>query len=413
LAENKSPFRWVVLLLTVLVNLCANGMNLSCMPSLYGEIVRDIPMTHTQWGAVWGASFIPAVIFSLIGGMCADRVGTRSIVGFAVILTGIFGIGRAFAQDFSQLIWLMLLLGISSSFLRPNLPKSLGHWFPPGELGLANGFLIAGLCVGAGSALMLSGVYLSPLVGGWRRVMWLYGLLSIVSGALWLLIFREGQSFSHNHPAKSKKFDFREAITVVIRARDLWFLMASRFCIVGSIFAVIGFLPELLVSKGMKPSLAHLSSSLIYYVNIVGVIVVPIISDKVGLRKVFIWPFSLLGALLVILLGVFDGISSLIICAFLGLIVGFIPLMMTIPMEMDGIGHRYMGTALGLSLSIGNLGNFVVPLLGGKIIDLTGKELTAFIFWGILMIIGALFILPMKETGSKLKLLPVIGNPVE
>jgi nitrate/nitrite transporter NarK len=87
--------------------------------------------------------------------------------------------------------------------------------------------------------------------------------------------------------------------------------------------------------------------------------------------------------------------------------------MMTIPMEMDGIGHRYMGTALGLSLSIGNLGNFVVPLLGGKIIDLTGKELTAFIFWGILMIIGALFILPMKETGSKMKSLPVIGNPVE
>jgi len=413
LAENKSPFRWVVLLLTVLVNLCANGMNVSCMPPLYGEIAREIPMTHTQWGAVWGVSFVPTVIFTLVAGICADRIGTRLIVGFAVILMGVFGIGRAFAQDFSQLLWLMLLLGISSSFLRPNLPKSLGHWFPPGEMGLANGLLVAGLCVGAGTALMLSGVYLSPLVGGWRRVMWFYGLISIMLGALWLLIFREGQSFSHNHPETGQKFDFREAIAVVIRTRDLWFLMASRFCIVGSLFAVIGFLPELLVSKGMKPSLAHLSSSLIYYVNIVGVIVVPILSDKVGLRKIFIWPFSLLGALLVILLGLFYGISALIICAFLGLIVGFIPLMMTIPMEMDGIGHRYMGTALGLSLSIGNLGNFVAPILGGKIIDLTGKELIAFIFWGILMAIGALLILPMKETGSKMKALPLIGTPVE
>ncbi len=95
---DKASFRWVVLLLAFLVNLCANGMIFSCMPPLYREIVKDIPMTHVQWGTVWGIGFFPMMIFTLIGGMYADRVGTRSIVGLSTIFMGIFGIGRAFLR---------------------------------------------------------------------------------------------------------------------------------------------------------------------------------------------------------------------------------------------------------------------------------------------------------------------------
>lgn len=413
LDEQKLPFRWVVLLLAVLVNLFVIGMGLSCMPTLYGEIVQTIPMTYTQWGTIWGIRSVPMMVFTLIGGMAADRIGIRVTIGLATIFMGIFGIGRAFAQDFNQLFWTMFLIGISSSFLMPNLPKALGHWFPSGELGLANGLLIAGVCVGSGSALMLSGIYISPLLGGWRNVMWLYGIIAVGLGAAWLWIIREG-GVSAAYPHESEDvFSFREALSVVIRVRDQWFLMAARFCIFGALIAVIGFLPEILVAKGMDPSLAHLSSSLIYYANIVGVIVIPILSDKVGLRKIFIWPFALLGAVLILLLGMAEGITSLILCAMLGLFVGFIPLMMTMPMEMQSIGPRHFGTALGLVGTLGNFGSFIAPMLGGKLIDATGKQGAAFIFWGLLMVIGALLIFPMRETGNKIKTLAVIENPME
>lgn len=398
MTENQSSFRWVILLLTVLVNLFASGMSVNCMPSLYGEIAIEIPMTHTQWGTLWGITFLPMMIFTLLGGMYADRLGTRWLVGLATIAMGICGIGRAYAQEFNHLLFLMFLLGIGSSLLMPTLPKSLAHWFPSNELGLANGLLIVGICIGSGSALLTSGSYLSPLMGGWRNVMWLYGIICIALGTLWLLVFREHQRFQHeqiNH-----KFSFRTSLSTVIRVKDLWLLMLSRFCIVGVLIAVIGFLPELLASKGMKQSLADLSSSLIYYVNIIGVIAVPLLSDKLGLRKIFIWPCALTGAVLVITLGFFQGSTCLFVCALLGLLVGFIPLMNTIPLEMEGIELRYAGTALGLLLTLGNLGSFLAPLLGGILIDATGRESTAFLFWGILMALGALFILPMKETGA-------------
>lgn len=397
--ENETSFRWVVLLLTVLVNLFAGGMSLNCMPPLYGEIAREIPMTHTQWGALWGSSFLPMMVFSLLGGMYADRVGTRWIVGLATIAMGVFGIGRAFAQEYNHLIFLMFFLGIGFALLMPNLSKSLAHWFPSNELGLANGFLTVGICIGSGSALLISGVYLSPLMGGWRNVMWAYGVICITLGIFWLLVFREHHTFQQDQ--ENETFSFRTSLSIVIRVKDLWLLMLSRFCIVGVLIAVIGFLPELLTSQGMKQTFADLSSSLIYYVNIIGVIAVPLLSDKLGLRKIFIWPCALCAALLVITLGVYQGITILVICSLLGLIVGFIPLMNTIPVEMEGIKLRYAGTALGLLLTVGTLGSFLAPLMGGILIDTTGSEITAFLFWGILMAIGAFFILPMQETGVK------------
>jgi MFS family permease len=405
LVIEKKPYRWVVLALAVLVNLVACGMNQSCMPTLYREITRDIPMTYVQWGIVWGIGSVAMMLFSLVGGMLADWTGIRYTVGLATVAMGVFGIGRAFAENFNQLLCMMFFIGVSYAFVLPNLTKSLGQWFPSSELGLANGILVAGICIGSGLALQLSGVFFSPLLGGWKNVIRLFGVCSILLGFLWARMMREGEGFL---PADRELFSFREAISVVVRVRDQWLLMASRFCIFGALLGVIGFLPELLVAKGMKPGLAHLSSSLIYYTNILGVIAIPVLSDRVGMRKIFIWPFSLLAALFIASLCVFNGVSSLAICALLGLLVGFLPLLMALPLEMEGIGHRYFGTSLGLVAGIGNLGGFVAPALGGKFIDSTGKEWTAFIFWGLLMFIGALFILPMKETGSKVKALSVI-----
>jgi nitrate/nitrite transporter NarK len=247
-------------------------------------------------------------------------------------------------------------------------------------------------------------------MGGWRNVIWLYGIISITLGMIWILIIREGKA-SHREP--EEEFSFRKALSVVIRIKDMWLLMASRFCIFGALIGIIGFLPAILVSKGMKPNLAHLSSSLIYYANIIGVIAIPILSDRFGLRKIFIWPFSLLSAFLIVVLGLLDGIASLALCTLIGLLVGFIPLLMALPMEMEGIGHSYFGTSIGLATGLGTLGSFVAPAIGGKIIDATGKEWGAFVFWGLLMLIGSLLILPMKETGSKVKALLVIENPME
>jgi nitrate/nitrite transporter NarK len=379
------------------------------MPTLYSEIAREIPMTYARWGTIWGIGYVAIMIFSLLGGMATDCLGIRAVVGLATISMGVFGIGRAFSHTFDQLFLMMFFMGVGYAFLLPNLPKSLGQWFPKSELGLSNGILTAGVCIGSGLALQLSGVYLSPLLGGWRNLLWLYGVLSIILGVLWSVMMREKKADLQ----PTEPFSFRKAFSTVISVRDQWLLMASRFCIFGALIGVIGFLPELLVAKGMQKSLADLSSSLIYYTNIIGVIAIPVISDRFGRRKIFIWPFAVLSAFFIASLSIFSGgIVSLVVCGMIGLLVGFLPLLLALPMEMEGIDWWYVGTSLGFVTALGNLGGFVAPAWGGKLIDSTGKESVAFIFWGLLMFMGALFILPMKETGSRIKTLSAGENTV-
>jgi nitrate/nitrite transporter NarK len=68
--------------------------------------------------------------------------------------------------------------------------------------------------------------------------------------------------------------------------------------------------------------------------------------------------------------------------------------------------HRYVGRTSGLVLSIGAVGGFIGPIIGGRILDLTGSLNQAFILLAIIaaVTIAVTFLLP--ETGSKIKIEP-------
>ena len=100
--------------------------------------------------------------------------------------------------------------------------------------------------------------------------MWLYGLITIALGIIWILVIHEGSDYSDNAHEDREKFSFREALFAVMRVRDQWFLIVARFSIMGPLIAVIGFLPEILVAKGMEQRMAHLSSSLISTISTSG-----------------------------------------------------------------------------------------------------------------------------------------------
>ena len=367
------------------------------MATLYSEINKTIPMTYAQWGVVWGMVSIAMMLFSIPGGMTADRVGVRRCVGMATIVLGIIGGGRGLASSFLGLSIMMFLFGVSLSFLSPNLPKAIGLWFSSKELGLANGVLLAGYVVGGALSVMLSGTYLISLLGSWRSLLWCYGLISALLGVIWLMVIKDPTASRLETNHGEHPVSIKEGFLKVIRIRDQWLLLGAQFCLQASLLGLVGFLPDILVGRGMSKWEADLSVSLIFWTNILGVILVPLWSDKVGMRKIFIWPLALLGALCIGSLDLLGATSLMSACAILGLVVGFIPLLVTLLIEMKGIGPKYLGTALGIFYAVGNLGAFVSPIIGGVIIDVTGVNWSGFLFWGFLLAAVVIFILPVKE----------------
>lgn len=395
--------RWAVLALcTSVYGICA-GWSWTSMAALISEIQRDIPMSRAQWGATWGMVTLALAIFSAPGGVTGDRIGVRWAVGLTAILAGVLGISRAFSHTTLTLAMTMFLFGAAIMFVIANLPKTLGMWFPQKQYGLALGLLLIGYSGSSALAMMISRSYLSPLLGGWRSVLWLFGCLCIALGLIWLF-FMDEKKFPRmeGHGGHSHRIKFREGVPRLVRIKDQWLLMAVQFGIVSAFVGLVGFLPQSLIGRGMSEGEAHKVASFLLWGSMTGKILVPAISDRIGRRKIFILGSGFIGSIGCYLLGWTLG-APLIIAAFMAGFAqgGGVTLSLVMPLEIKTIGPILAGTSVGLGLAFGNLGAFLAPVLAGKIVENHGNEAIALLVFTGFYLFSIPFAMLLQDTGWK------------
>lgn len=98
-------------------------------------------LSLVQVGAIWGAGGLLGIFSGLLGGMLGDKVGTKRVMVVGTLLGGLLSIARGFAGDFISMMTLMIILGAVIPFVLINGIKTVGEWFPPQQLGLANGIV--------------------------------------------------------------------------------------------------------------------------------------------------------------------------------------------------------------------------------------------------------------------------------
>ena len=112
----------------------------------------------------------------------------------------------------------MVLFGAALAFLGTNLPKTLGLWFPPERLGLANGVSLAGLGVGVALATLLTPRVVGA-VGGWRRLTLVLGLVTLALAVYWFLAVREHTTSQGSRPSVER---FSNSVADLWRVKQLW-----------------------------------------------------------------------------------------------------------------------------------------------------------------------------------------------
>ena len=123
------------------------------------------------------------------------------------------------------------------------------------------------------------------------------------------------------------------------------------------------------------------------------------ISDRVGLRKPFIWVTSIIAGVTLYLVGTTTGLPlwiSVIVYGFL--IGGMAPIILAMPVEL--VGPLYSATAGGFTLVGGYLGALIGSLLAGYLSTATGSFISAVIMCTVLTGIEAICGLILKETGT-------------
>jgi len=387
-----------------LINCFLNGLNIGVMPPLFPEIATELSLTHTQIGIIWGSWFLGMMLFSLVGGAMADRFGVKKVITVALIASAVSCALRGFMPGFQGLTVAMFLFGVSLAFVVPNLTKGIGMWFGRAKLGQVNGILIIAVGVGQVLGNMIGASVLSPLLGGWRPTMWLTGAIAVVLLIMWIAGARERPVEEIATEGAGHQLGTWDGLKRVVRVKDLWFVCLMEFCLLGGFLAFQGFLPTMLVEKGMTAARAGLLLGLTLVSSGVFNVVGPSLSDKLGVRKPFVWPFLLLGTVGISLVAFLMGGPLICVLILIGVGAGVaIPLFRTIVLEMEGIGPLHTGSAIGLVFTLNRLGAFILPIAMGMVIDVTHLFWPAFLLLGALNLVAVKLCLAVKETGLRAK----------
>ena len=403
--EKVSPYRWVMAAVTWLM-LFSLGASWFCFTPMIVTMMEELGMTFEQVGFLVALVPLALVILCIPGGMFADRFGIRPTVVIGCLIMGVFGLLRGFSTSFPTLAITMFLCGVGYAIAYPNLPKVTGLWFPYKEYALASGIMFTGMEVGIASSFILTPTVLLPLSGSWQGVFIAVGILALAMTLIWLLLAKErpgnlaaGQS-EDSRPGKSQGVPFRQSISAVLRNKHMWIVMLTCLFLLAPQIGLLSFLSTMLELKGADPTTAGLITSMISWFMIPGSFITPMISDRLKVRKPFIWATSILAVMALYFTGTVTGAALWISVIVYGFLIGSMaPIILSMPVEI--MGASYSATAGGFTLVGGYVGAMIAPWVAGYLSTATGSFLPAVLMCTILTGLEAVCGLMLKETGSK------------
>ena len=384
--DHESKYRWWVLGLAAITNTMVVAVQGMCLPVLFKEISADLQLNLVQVGMIWGISALPGIFSSLLGGAIGDRFGPKRILVLGCLLAGLAGALRGLAVDFYSLAGGMFLLGLLTPIISMNNFKTCGMWFSRKQFGLASGVLSMGMALGFLSSSMLSATFLSPWLGGWRNVLFLYGGIAVAFCIPWFLI-QKPEAEHAIRAGTSGADNLVKNLAVVAKMRNIWLFGMTIFGISGGIQGLLGYLPLYLRGVGWSGPMADSASGAFHTVSLLCVIPIALLSDSLRTRKKILLVANTMISSGAALLSVASGGLVWVAVLLAGMVRdGFMAVFMTAIVETEGVGPALAGTATGMVMVFSGLGNMIAPPLGNSLA--AGGANLPFLFWACLSLIG-------------------------
>jgi len=220
-------------------------------------LIDEFDLSNTQFGLVNSAFLFAYAIGHLIAGPFIDRYGTKRAFGVAVVAWSVAGMLHAAARGFVGLVGLRALLGLTEAANFPAALKAVAEWFPRAERSLAVGVVTVGPGLGA---------VIAPPMLGWLTTSFGWQAAFLVPGAvgfLWLILWRAWYALPEQHSGltaaerdliltdrdeqqrPAQPIGFAE-FAGLLRRREMWGLVLSRFVNDGGFYFFVAWLPTYL-----------------------------------------------------------------------------------------------------------------------------------------------------------------------
>ena len=343
-------------------------------------VIEDLGLSGTEAGVVTGAVQLSYIPLALVSGLAIDRLGARRSLGAGLFVIGVAHVCRGISTDFATIVLATLLLGVGGTAVTFGLPKLVSELFPSERAGTMSSMYTIGATLGSATVFAIARPLVDPLLVGWRQFFVYTGTFVVGFSIVWVVVSRP---LWRRAPLFAEGDDDRTFTLASVRS-DLRHVLTHYglllLVIVGTMRLFIthglsNWLPTILETRGLSPTLAGTLTSGFIVVRIVGIVSVPALSDRFSTRRLPIIACGCAGTLGTV--GLVVGTSLWMLSLSLVLVGVFVigglsPLVRAIPIEMAGVGPGLTGVATGLIFTVGEVGGFLGPFSIGVVYDYTG-----------------------------------------
>lgn len=357
----------------------------SFLAPLLPLLIEKLGFSYTRAGFLPAAQRLPSLLNPWLG-VIADRISLRYFIIFAPAVTATTMSLLGLAPSYLILVLLLLITGISVACYHVPSPVMIRQ-IAGNQVGKGMSFYMLGgeLARTLGPLIIVSAVSVWGLEGTY----WL--ILPGILASLFLYIKFKDISLQRGIqpvPSSGLLQTVRELLPLFLGLTGITIFMG------GLKGALVTFLPSYLTEKGYSLAVAGISLAVLEAGGVVGVLMVGILSDKLG-RKVIL---LLVGVVVPVLMWIFlldPGMLTLAVLAILGFfLLSTGPVLLAVVQDSNSDRPAYVN---GIYMMLNFVINSVMIVFVGMLNDWLGLDMTyrLSIFW-FLGAIPCLFVLPGK-----------------
>ncbi|MCB1312295.1 MAG: MFS transporter, partial [Sedimentitalea sp.] len=361
------------------------------------QIKTELGLNETQFGILVATPILTGSLTRLILGIWTEQYGGRIVFPAQMLLAALATWLLTAASTYPMFLVAALGVGLAGGSFAIGVAY-VSHWFPREKQGTALGIFGAG---NVGAAVTKFGAPFVMVAFGWEAVanIWALGLAAIA--VIFFLFAKNDPVFEARRKSGAKAATIRAQIEP-LKNMQVWRFSLYYFFVFGAFVALALWLPHYLVdvysvdirTAGMAAAAFSLSASVFRAYG-------GHLSDRFGARQVMYWTF---GFSLILLFMLSYPPTSYTIHAKQGDISfstqmgfgAFVLMIFALGFFMSlGKAAVYkhipvyypdnVGSVGGLVGMIGGLGGFVLPIVFGALLDLTGIYTTCFAFLFLLV----------------------------
>ncbi|XP_070007062.1 sodium-dependent phosphate transport protein 1, chloroplastic [Nicotiana tabacum] len=249
---EEFPKRWVIVLLCfsafLLCNMDRVNMSIAILP-----MASEYHWGPTTVGLIQSSFFWGYLLTQIAGGIWADTVGGKAVLGFGVVWWSVATVLTPIAAKLGLpfLFVVRAFMGIGEGVAMPAMNNILSKWVPVSERSRSLALVYSGMYLGS-----VTGLAFSPLLihnFGWPSVFFSFGSLGTVWFAVWL---NKAYSSPLDDPElrpEEKKLILSSSVSkepvksipwkLILSKPPVWALIVSHFCHNWGTFILLTWMP--------------------------------------------------------------------------------------------------------------------------------------------------------------------------